>query len=227
MNTLLKFSALLLTIIAMLKLDIAQGNIDSSSSSSSRSLDDASPDIWSSDEESPSIDDHSSDSHDWSSDDVGGVHCRDPDDFFNRDTYWTNLTSCGPEFACRLGADDDDDRRYNNKVGTFICRTTFHPITGEPFERVRCIPIDRAWETDVCGCCGGNCPNVTDSKASCLDKVSAKEEDNVIQFALGTSDRTSSSSSFQLSSDGSSSMENGILSVVVTFGLGAIVLMLA
>ncbi|KAG7365751.1 hypothetical protein IV203_028421 [Nitzschia inconspicua] len=135
----------------------------------------------------------------------------------------------GRNFACQLGSvGDDDDHGHNNKVGTFVCRTTFHPITGEPFERVRCIPIDRAWETDVCGYCGGNCPNVTDSKASCLNRVSAKEEDNVIQFALGTSHRTSSSS-LQLSSGGSSPMENGsgILSVVVTVGLGAIVLMLA
>jgi hypothetical protein len=126
-----------------------------------------------------------------------GLYCRDEDDFFNRDTYWANLTTCDAEFVCILGhRHHDPHHRNDEKNGTFVCRTTFHPITGEPFSRVRCIPTDRAWETDVCGCCEETCPDLRNS-TSCLDQADT-EEDNVVEFALGTSDTELSS---QLSSD--------------------------
>jgi hypothetical protein len=133
----------------------------------------------------------------WNHHHGGDGSCRDSDGFFNRDTYWTNLTTCDEEYECSLYHHHrHDDSRNGNVNGTFVCRTTFHPITGERFSRVRCIPTDRAWETDVCGCCGDTCPDLSNS-TSCLD-LEADEEDNVIQFALGTSDASSSS---QLSSN--------------------------
>ncbi|KAG7356692.1 hypothetical protein IV203_001378 [Nitzschia inconspicua] len=229
MNLLLKFPAMLLAIIAMLNVAVAWGGMGHGSGMGYGHHHDE-YESWSSDEESPSGNDWSSHGvagmHDWSSDGDGGMHhhyCRDPDDFFNRDTYWTNLTTCDPEFACQYGGDRGHNHRSVAK--TFVCRTTFHPITGEPFERVRCIPTDRAWETDVCGCCGGECPDLTNNTASCLDQVSVDEEDNVVQFALGTSDLTSSSS--QLSSDGSSPIANTLRQFYVALGLGATMLVFA
>jgi hypothetical protein len=34
----------------------------------------------------------------------------------------------------------------------------FHPIDGQIEERSLCIPSDRAWVTDMCGCCDSECP---------------------------------------------------------------------
>jgi hypothetical protein len=34
----------------------------------------------------------------------------------------------------------------------------FHPIDGQIEERSFCIPSDRAWVTDTCGCCDSGCP---------------------------------------------------------------------
>ena len=39
-----------------------------------------------------------------------------------------------------------------------MCRELFHPIDGEIAERSLCIPADRAWMTDTCGCCESGCP---------------------------------------------------------------------
>jgi hypothetical protein len=149
--------------------------------------------------------DNADDSFPYGGESQGRHYCRDNDDFFNRDAYWTNLTTCDKTFSCPLSGyhhyhhyyyDDNDNNAVTN--GTFVCRTTYHPITGEPFERVRCIPTDRAWDTDVCGCCGGeSCPDLSNrtAAASCLDQFTAteEEEDDIMQFALGTSDLDSSS----------------------------------
>ncbi|KAG7367891.1 hypothetical protein IV203_030634 [Nitzschia inconspicua] len=131
MNVLLKFSAFLMAIIAMLNMDGAKGSMNntsvgirgsswSSDDVDSPSLDDPSPD----DVDSPSLDDPSPDSNDGSSDDLG--------------------------------------------------------------------------------------------------EASAGQEDNVVQFALGTSDLSS------LSSDGSSPLTSNALRILsVTIGLGATTLMMA
>jgi hypothetical protein len=42
--------------------------------------------------------------------------------------------------------------------GLFVCRELFNPRTGVSEQEALCIPDDRAWETDECGCCGGDCP---------------------------------------------------------------------
>ena len=46
----------------------------------------------------------------------------------------------------------------NGEDGVFVCRELFHPIDGEIAERSLCIPADRAWMTDTCGCCESGCP---------------------------------------------------------------------
>jgi hypothetical protein len=157
---------------------------------------------------------------------AGTYFCRDEDDFFNRDTYWTNLTTCDEEFVCVFGHRRHHHQQHdrNDEVnGTFVCRTTFHPITGEPFSRVRCIPTDRAWETDICGCCGDTCPELLNS-TSCLDQADT-EEDEVVQFALGTSDMETSTQLSSASESPASIVPQGMAFGLV--GLGVTMLLLS
>jgi hypothetical protein len=45
--------------------------------------------------------------------------------------------------------------------GLFVCREqspSFHPRTDEPDTFPICIPSHKSLEGDVCGCCGGECP---------------------------------------------------------------------
>ncbi|CAJ1948517.1 unnamed protein product [Cylindrotheca closterium] len=42
--------------------------------------------------------------------------------------------------------------------GVFVCRTMANMLTGVAESQALCIPPDRAWETDQCGCCGEECP---------------------------------------------------------------------
>jgi hypothetical protein len=56
---------------------------------------------------------------------------------------------CSTDYDCSYRKDND---------GVFVCRQSFHPITGENHTRAMCIPSDSAWETDECGCCGEDCP---------------------------------------------------------------------
>lgn len=47
----------------------------------------------------------------------------------------------------------------NGEDGVFVCRSFFNPLDGEPEEASLCIPSDRAWENDTCGCCTeAGCP---------------------------------------------------------------------
>jgi hypothetical protein len=41
----------------------------------------------------------------------------------------------------------------SGQEGVFVCRTIFHPVDGLPREREFCIPSNRGWITDTCGCC--------------------------------------------------------------------------
>jgi hypothetical protein len=62
---------------------------------------------------------------------------------------WVELNDCGEKFACNLP---------RGGIGTFVCRETFHPMNQEVHTMATCIPTDKAWETDICGCCGDVCP---------------------------------------------------------------------
>ena len=82
-------------------------------------------------------------------------------DFFNKTTHRIALTDdeCGAEFACQLPRGMEE--------GRFVCRTRYHPVTGESAFWPTCVPMDKAWDTDVCGCCGETCPDP--STEGCLD----------------------------------------------------------
>jgi hypothetical protein len=56
------------------------------------------------------------------------------------------------DIECTEDAADSCEMR-NREDGVFVCRTLFHPVDGEIRERSLCIPSDRAWVTDTCGCC--------------------------------------------------------------------------
>jgi hypothetical protein len=49
--------------------------------------------------------------------------------------------------------------RHGQEEGIFVCRSVFHPIYGESQELSLCIPSDKAWVTDTCGCCDSGCPS--------------------------------------------------------------------
>ena len=54
------------------------------------------------------------------------------------------ITGCDASLECNL---------HSGQVGTFVCRSWTHPVLGDTQYRPLCIPNDRAWSTDVCGCC--------------------------------------------------------------------------
>jgi hypothetical protein len=50
---------------------------------------------------------------------------------------------------------------WNGDIGSWVCRTMYHPVTGEPIEWNACVdPGKKGLSTDTCGCCGGSCPEV-------------------------------------------------------------------
>jgi hypothetical protein len=53
------------------------------------------------------------------------------------------------------GEGDEDDAE---EQGVFVCRSMANMLTGVAESQPLCIPTDRAWETDECGCCGLGCP---------------------------------------------------------------------
>ena len=61
----------------------------------------------------------------------------------------SSLSADGTNVPCHLKYGQD---------GVFVCRTYFQPFDEQVEERVFCIPPDRAWVTDVCGCCPSGCP---------------------------------------------------------------------
>jgi hypothetical protein len=52
----------------------------------------------------------------------------------------------------------DQCQMRNGKSGVFVCRSMFHPLDGSAIDSSLCIPDEKAWATDQCGCCGGTCP---------------------------------------------------------------------
>lgn len=71
---------------------------------------------------------------------------------------FVNITCSSPELtSCNLPMGDQ---------GFFVCRTRYDPRSGTNKTFPMCIQSDRAFETDVCGCCGGTCPTPCD-QCSC------------------------------------------------------------
>ncbi|KAG7337499.1 hypothetical protein IV203_030583 [Nitzschia inconspicua] len=164
MNVLLKFSAFLMAIVAMLNMDGAKGSMNHTSVGIRGS--------WSSDDvDSPSLDDSSSDSNDMSSDDTerASVDSRSLDDSSSDSN---DMSSDDTERASVDSRSLDDSSSDSNDMSS------------------------------------------DDTK-----RASGGTEDNVVQFALGTSD---------VSSDGSSPLTSNAMRILsVTVGLGATTLMMA
>jgi hypothetical protein len=61
---------------------------------------------------------------------------------------------------CSIDATGNDHScdMQSGEAGVFVCRTIFHPFDGQLRERGFCIPANRGWVTDVCGCCEEGCP---------------------------------------------------------------------
>jgi len=80
--------------------------------------------------------------------------------------------SCIADYDCALP---------NGEDGTFVCRQMYHPITGDSKSKATCIPNDRAWVTDECGCCGEDCPERPEFiDLTCDENIDAEETlDNV------------------------------------------------
>ena len=76
-------------------------------------------------------------------------------DFYNKTLYQTSLPdTCGAEFACPL--------KNGNEEGRFVCRNRYHPVTQAEVVWTTCISVDKAWDTDECGCCEDPCPEPAD-----------------------------------------------------------------
>eukprot|EP00980_Cylindrotheca_fusiformis_P029496 scaffold23491_cov154-Cylindrotheca_fusiformis.AAC.1 len=69
--------------------------------------------------------------------------------------------TCDASFACEIRGHHGGGNE-EKKEGIFVCRETYHPITGDSQVRARCIASDKAFETDECGCCGEDCPEAPD-----------------------------------------------------------------
>eukprot|EP00526_Cylindrotheca_closterium_P011422 CAMPEP_0113638746 /NCGR_PEP_ID=MMETSP0017_2-20120614/20310_1 /TAXON_ID=2856 /ORGANISM="Cylindrotheca closterium" /LENGTH=488 /DNA_ID=CAMNT_0000549893 /DNA_START=50 /DNA_END=1516 /DNA_ORIENTATION=- /assembly_acc=CAM_ASM_000147 len=82
------------------------------------------------------------------------------------DQEFVNKT-CDASFECPLRRKGGGHNHNNNDIdnqrnGTFVCRTTYHPVSGAERKEARCIPTDRAFDSDDCGCCGEDCPTRPD-----------------------------------------------------------------
>jgi hypothetical protein len=63
------------------------------------------------------------------------------------------------DIDCSAESTEDQECQFKNgESGVFVCRTIFHPLNGQVHQRSFCIPPDRAWINDVCGCCEDGCP---------------------------------------------------------------------
>ena len=62
------------------------------------------------------------------------------------------------------GGGMDGDSRNNASsipIGTWVCRTLYDPLTGDPEVFSACVnAASEALPTDACGCCDGTCPAV-------------------------------------------------------------------
>jgi hypothetical protein len=65
--------------------------------------------------------------------------------------------------TCEGGIDFSCDLPRVDEEGIFVCRTYTHSVSGETNMVPVCIPTDKAFESDECGCCGEVCPTECDS----------------------------------------------------------------
>jgi hypothetical protein len=77
--------------------------------------------------------------------------------------------------ACPLGNDPSVER-------VNVCRTGYHPVTGEERSKSLCIKPDKGTALDECGCCGDVCPTRPSfENITCTDEVNAQlENPNVV-----------------------------------------------
>jgi hypothetical protein len=71
------------------------------------------------------------------------------DDLFPMD--FTNITCSEVDPICTGPRGED---------GTWVCRTLYHPVTTDAVSFSTCIDPERSVETDTCGCCNDECPEM-------------------------------------------------------------------
>jgi hypothetical protein len=79
-------------------------------------------------------------------------------------TMFQNITcdATTPELAQNYTC--DLRKRRSDEDGVYVCRTRINDL-GDEYQFARCIPTDRALESDTCGCCGADetaCPKTCD-----------------------------------------------------------------
>jgi hypothetical protein len=103
-----------------------------------------------------------------------------------------------PTVNIDCSADADSECQFNNgDSGVFVCRTIIHPFDGQVRERAFCIPPDRAWITDVCGCCDTTCPTADaggfDDEATQLEAMALEVPDDAYATTQQAATRAGSS----------------------------------
>jgi hypothetical protein len=97
-------------------------------------------------------------------------------DFGRNETLFLNMT-------CAESADDQAyscDLPREDEEGMFVCRTRYHPVTGQQNQFPICVPPGRAMEGDECGCCGEDesaCP----VPCGCTCELGRRREDGVVR----------------------------------------------
>jgi hypothetical protein len=71
------------------------------------------------------------------------------DDMFPMDL--SNITCAEVEPVCT---------NPRGEEGKWVCRTLHHPVTTEAVSFSSCIDPERSVETDTCGCCNDECPEM-------------------------------------------------------------------
>jgi len=64
--------------------------------------------------------------------------------------WWDHCQPNVTSITCDASLDCD---LRNGQVGLFVCRSVTNPMTGQVHSHPVCTPKDKAWTTDVCGCC--------------------------------------------------------------------------
>eukprot|EP00980_Cylindrotheca_fusiformis_P031223 scaffold26018_cov152-Cylindrotheca_fusiformis.AAC.2 len=82
--------------------------------------------------------------------------------------------TCDAAFACDIRGARGHHAGGEKASGIFVCRETYHPITGDSQVRAKCIASDKAFETDDCGCCGEDCPEELD-----FQSITCENQENI------------------------------------------------
>jgi len=96
------------------------------------------------------------------------------------------------DINCSEPADECQTKGVDD--GVFVCRSLFHPLDGSVVEASLCIPTEKTWATDQCGCCGSGCPGTPEGGFD-------TEDVQLMMLAAGeTESGTAASGAFQFSS---------------------------